>query len=156
MIRGIFIIHLLSICFAANTKVNISLTTGNRLAVIEFEGYSCIFILNPFLAEEFRKTVRNLEIFTVQDRGLTNEINIFHPRKKDYWSCWDEGCAINIGKKLKVDYIIAGNIQKSDNDNFLINGRLFSVEMETMMNEFALSSSGITDSFLLDMRKKSA
>ena len=153
MIRGIFIIHLLSICFAANTKVNISLTTGNRLAVLEFEGYSISEPLAEFLTEEFRKTVRNLEIFTVQDRGLTNEINIFHPRKKDYWSCWDEDCAINIGKKLKVDYIIAGNIQKSDNDNFLINGRLFSVEMETLMNEFALSSSGITDSLLLEMRK---
>ena len=153
MIRGIFIIHLLSICFAANTKVNISLTTGNRLAVLEFEGYSISEPLAEYLTEEFRKTVRDLEIFTVQDRGLTSEINIFYPRKKDYWSCWDEGCAINIGKKLKVDYIIAGNIQKSDNDNFLINGRLFSVEMETMMNEFALSSSSITDSLLLEMRK---
>ena len=103
MIRGIFIIHLLSICFAANTKVNISLTTGNSLAVLEFEGYSISEPLAEYLTEEFRKTVHNLEIFTVQDRGLTNEINIFHPRKKDYWSCWDEDCAINIGKKLKVE-----------------------------------------------------
>ncbi len=152
MIRGIFIIHLLSICFATDTKIDISLSTGNKLAVLKFEGYAISEPLTEYLTEEFRKTVRSLGVFIVQDRGLTNEINIFYPRKKDYWSCWTEDCAIDIGKKLSVDYIIAGNIQKTD-DEFLINGRLFSIKMETMMNQFTLNSSGITDSLLLEMKK---
>ena len=153
MIRGLFILHLLSICFATNASDDVSLTTGNKLAVLKFEGFSISEPLTEHLTEEFRKTVRRLKVFTVQDRGLTNEINIFYPREKDYWSCWSEDCAVDIGKRLKVDYIIAGNIQKSSNDEFLINGRLFSVQMETMMNEFALNSSGITDSLLLEMKK---
>ena len=153
MIRGIFIIHLVSICLATNAKKDVSLTTGNKLAVLKFEGYSISEPLTEYLTEEFRKTVRSLKIFSVQDRGLTNEINIFYPRKKDYWSCWSEECAVDIGKRLKVDYIIAGNIQKSEDNEFLINGRLFSVEMETMMNEFAMNSSSITDSLLLEMKK---
>ena len=52
-----------------------------------------------------------------------------------------------------MNYVIAGNIQKKDLNEFLISGRLFSVDMETMINEFAMNSSGITDSLLLEMKK---
>ena len=52
-----------------------------------------------------------------------------------------------------MNYVIAGNIQKKENNEFFINGRLFSVDMEMMMNEFAMNSSGITDSLLLEMKK---
>ena len=44
-------------------------------------------------------------------------------------------------------------IFKKDEDNFLISGRLFSVDMEMLMNEFVVNSSGITDSLLLEMKK---
>ena len=52
-----------------------------------------------------------------------------------------------------MNYVIAGNIQKKDLNEFLISGRLFSVDMETMINEFSMNSSGITDSLLLEMKK---
>ena len=61
--------------------------------------------------------------------------------------------AIDLGRRLDVNYVIAGNIQKKDKNEFSINGRLFSVDMETMVNEFAMNSSGITDSLLLEMKK---
>ena len=44
-------------------------------------------------------------------------------------------------------------IFKKEPREFQINGRLFSVDMETIINEFAMNSSGITDSLLLEMRK---
>ena len=153
VIRGIFIIHLVSFCCAANLTKDVSLATGNKLAVLKFEGYVISEPLTEHLTEEFRQTVRDLKIFVVQDRGITNEINIFYPRKKNYWACWSEDCVVDIGKRLNVDYVIAGNIQKNPDDEFLINGRLFSIGMETMLNEFALNSSGITDSLLLEMKK---
>ncbi len=153
VIRGIFIIHLVSFCLAANSAKDVSLKTGNKLAVLKFEGYAISDPLTEHLTEEFRETVRDLKIFRVQDGGITNEINIFYPRKKNYWACWSKECAVDIGKRLNVDYVIAGNIQKNEDDEFLINGRLFSVGMETMMNEFAMNSSGITDSLLLEMKK---
>ena len=62
-------------------------------------------------------------------------------------------CVIDSGQRLNVQYITAGNIQKKDNDEFLINGRLFSVNMETLVSEFAMNSSGIADSLLLEMKK---
>jgi len=135
-----------------NTKT-VSLKTGNHLAVLRFEGWAISDPLTEFLTEEFRKTIRDLKIFHVQDRGITNEINIFYPRKKDYWACWSKECAIDLGRRLDVNYVIAGNIQKKGDDEFLIKGRLFSVDMETMHNEFAMNSSGITDSLLLEMKK---
>jgi TolB-like protein len=143
----------MSFCFASETTKSVSLKTGKNLAVLRFEGWALSEPLTDYLTEEFRKTVRELKIFQVQDRGITNEVNIFKPRKKDYWSCWSEECAIDLGKRLDVNYVIAGNIQKKGDNEFLIKGRLFSVDMETMLNEFAMNSSGITDSLLLEMKK---
>ena len=153
MIRGIIILHLVSFCIAANTTKIISLKTGNKLAVLRFEGNAISDPLTEYLTEKLRESIRDLKIFSVQNRDLTNDINIFYPRSKDYWACWSEECAVDIGKQLRVNYVVAGNIQKKDDDEFLINGRLFSVDMETMMNEFAMNTTGITDSLLLEMKK---
>ncbi|MDP6168622.1 MAG: hypothetical protein QF780_01320, partial [Candidatus Marinimicrobia bacterium] len=153
VIRGIIILHLVSFCFSSETTKSVSMRTGNQLAVLRFEGWAISDPLTEFLTEELRETIRELEIFQVQDRGLTNEINIFYPRKKDYWACWSQECAIDLGKRLNVNYVIAGNIQKKEDNEFLISGRLFSVDMETMLNEFAMNSSGLTDSLLLEMKK---
>ena len=153
VIRGIFILHLVSFCFSSETTKTVSMKTGNQLAVLRFEGWSISDPLTDFLTEELRETIRELDIFQVQDKGLTNEISIFYPRTKDYWACWSLECAIDLGKRLNVNYIIAGNIQKKDQNEFLINGRLFSVDMETMLNEFSMNSSGITDSLLIEMKK---
>ena len=153
MIRGIIILHLLCFCFAAEVTSSVSLKTGKKLAVLKFEGWAISNPLSSFLTEEFRKTIRGLDIFQVQDSGITNQINIFLPRSEDYWSCWDKKCAIDLGKRLEVNYIIAGNIQQKEDKAFLISGRLFSVDMEMLMNEFVMNSSGITDSLLLEMKK---
>ena len=96
----------------SSTSLVSSLKTGNYLAVLEFEGRGISAPLTAHLTEEFRRTVRNLNIFQVQERGITNEINLFYPLKKDYWACWREECAIDIGRRLDVNYVIAGNIQK--------------------------------------------
>ena len=153
MIRGIIILHLVSFCIGANTTKIISLKTGNKLAVLRFEGNAISDPLIEHLTEELRESIRDLKIFNVQNRDITNDINIFYPRSKNYWACWSEECAVDIGKQLRVNYVVAGNIQKKDDDEFLINGRLFSVDMETMMNEFAMNTTGITDSLLLEMKK---
>ena len=153
VIRGIIILHLFCLCYCAEGKKNLSMRTGNHLAVLRFEGWSISEPLTNFLTEELRQTISELNIFQVQDSGLTHEVNIFYPRSKDYWSCWSQECAIDLGRRLNVNYVIAGNIQKKDKEEFLISGRLFSVDMETMLNEFSVNSSGITDSLLLEMIK---
>ena len=153
IIRIIIVIQFVSLCFAEETIKPVSLKTGKQLAILEFEGWAISEPLTTFLTEELRKTVRDLKIFQVQDRGITNQIQIFKPRNKDYWSCWSTECVIDLGRRLNVNYVIAGNIQKKGDDEFLIKGRLFSVDMETLLNEFSLNSSGISDSLLLEMRK---
>ena len=152
VIRGIVILHLVSFCIAANTTKNISLKTGNKLAVLRFEGSGVSDPLTEHITEELRQSIRELKTYRVQNYDVTSDVSIFYPTGKDYWVCWSEECAVAIGKQLKVNYVVAGNIQKEDGD-FIINGRLFSVDMETMVNEFAMNSSGITDSLLLEMKK---
>ena len=82
MIRGIIIAHLLSFCFAANATKRISFKTGNKLAVLTFESYGISDPITEHLTEELRQSIRVLKIFNVQDKDITNDINIFYPRKK--------------------------------------------------------------------------
>lgn len=153
VIRGIVILHLIGLCFAADSTKVVSVKTGNQLSVLRFEGRSISDPLTEFLTEEFRQTIRELDIFQVQDSGLTYEVDIFYPRNKDYWACWSKECAIDLGKRLNVNYVMAGNIQEKEKNDFLISGRLFSIDMQTMVNEFEFNSSGLTDSLLLEMKK---
>ena len=122
MILFIFILKLLTFCFAQEVTKTVSLKTGKNLAVLKFEGWGVSEPLTIFLTEEFRKTIRELDIFQVQDRGITNEVEIFSPRKKDYWACWSEECALDLGRRLNVNYIIAGNIQKKNSNKLLNQG----------------------------------
>ena len=50
---------------------------------------------------------------------------IFYPRKENYWSCWSKECAVDIGKQLNVNYVIAGNIQKKNLGNFRLMADFF-------------------------------
>ena len=87
MIRGIIIAHLVSVCISANTTKKISFETGNKLAVLRFEGDGVSDPLIEHLTEELRQSIRDLKIFNVQNQDITNDVHIFYPRSKDYWSC---------------------------------------------------------------------
>ena len=137
----------------SQTTSAVSIETGNRLAIFEFEGKGISVPLATRMTEEFRNTVRHLNIFHVQDRGLTQRINILRPESDDYWDCWNKDCAVERGKLLGVNYVIAGTIEDVDENQYLIKGRLYSVDLESLMNDFSLNSTGITDSLLLGMKK---
>ena len=139
----------------------VSVQTGKKLAVFEFEGKDISAPLITKMTEEFRNTVRDLRIFEVQDRSLTQRVNILLPETTDYWNCWDIDCALERGRLLDVNYVIAGTIQEfedfdSSSDakiSYLIQGRLYSIDMETLTSNFSISSTGITDSLLIGMKK---
>ena len=153
LIRGIIFSQILVVLLATETTVLPSMKTDNQLAVLKFEGWGVSEPITRHMTEEFRNTMRRLKIFQVQDRGITEQMDILYPKSKDYWSCWSEECALELGRLLKVNYVIAGNIQNKNDEEYMINARLFSVDMETMANEFALNSRAINDSLLLEMKK---
>ncbi len=76
MIRGIIIVHLVSFCIAANTTKKISFKTGNKLAVLRFEGSDISDPLIEHLTEELRQSIRDLKIFNVQNRDITDDVHI--------------------------------------------------------------------------------
>lgn len=139
--------------FASDFTQQIEIRTGKDLAVLEFEGKGLSQPLTRYLTQEFRQVVKSLDIYVVQDSGITNQLDIFQPQQEAYWSCWELNCVIQRGQKLNVNWIIAGNIEKVDEDEFQINGRLYSIDMESMENEFSLRSSGLSDSLLMDMKR---
>ena len=135
------------------TPATVSIKTGTNLAIFEFEGKGISLPLAARMTEEFRNTIRRLNIFEVQDRSLTRRINILRPESDDYWDCWNKDCAVERGKLLGVNYVIAGTIEDTDENQYMIRGRLYSVDLESLMNDFSLNSTGITDSLLLGMKK---
>ena len=136
-----------------SSSENVSIKTGTSLAIFEFEARGISIPLAKRMTEQFRNTVRKLDMFEVQDRGLTQRINIFRPETNDYWDCWNKDCALERGRLLNVNYVIAGTIQDTSDNQILIKGRLYSVDLESLMSDFSLNSTGITDSLLLGMKK---
>jgi len=148
----ILFIFIGQISFPKNVNKVITFQSGNKLAVLPFEGRGISAPLTAHVTEEFRGAVRSLKIYQVQDKDMTERLEIFTPKSKTYWNCWSVGCAIDRGKKLNVNYVIAGNVEEKD-DTYLINGRLFSVDLETLVNDFSLSSFNDADSLLLELKK---
>ncbi|MBT3590385.1 MAG: hypothetical protein HOK52_11395 [Candidatus Marinimicrobia bacterium] len=140
------------ISFLSGTNRVITLQSGNKLAVLPFEGRGISAPLTAHVTEEFRKAVRSLNIYQVQDKDITERLEIFTPKSKTYWNCWSVGCAIDRGRQLNANYVIAGNVEEK-NDTYLINGRLFSIDLETLVNDFSLSSFNDADSLLLELKK---
>lgn len=137
---------------ASETNKVITFQSGNKLAVLPFEGRGISEPLTAHVTEEFRKAVRSLKLYQVQDKDITENLEIFTPKSKTYWNCWSIGCAIDRGRQLHVNYVIVGNVEEQENTYF-INGRLFSVDLETLVNEFSLSSFSDSDSLLLELKK---
>ena len=103
MIRGIIILHLVSVCIAANTTKKISFETGNKLAVLRFEGDGVSDPLIEHLTEELRQSIRDLK-FLMFNRDITNDIHIFIQEVKIIGRA---ECAVDIGRQLRVNYVIA-------------------------------------------------
>jgi hypothetical protein len=78
VIRGIIIAYLVTFCVAQEATKNVSFKTGNDLAVLRFEGWDISDPLTEFLTKKLRETIRELNIFQVQDRGIPNEVNIYY------------------------------------------------------------------------------
>ncbi|MBL7013826.1 MAG: hypothetical protein ISR83_05370 [Candidatus Marinimicrobia bacterium] len=150
----IFLLILLLVQVGESTGITkaISYKSDNQLAVLPFEGRNISDPLTSFVTEEFRNAVRSLKIYQVQDNDITERLEIYTPKSKTYWNCWSVGCAIDRGRKLGVNYVIVGNVEEKE-DAYFINGRLFSVDLETLVNEFSLSSFSDADSLLLELKK---
>ena len=54
----------------------ISFKTSNKLAVLNFEGYAISEPIIEHLTEELRQSIRVLKIFNVQNKDITNDVNI--------------------------------------------------------------------------------
>ena len=117
-----------------SSKESVSIKTGTSLAIFEFEARGISTPIAKRMTEQFRNTVRKLNMFEVQDRGLTQRVNIFRPETNDYWDCWNKDCALERGRLLNVNYVIAGTIQDTSDNQILIKGRLYSVDLESLMS----------------------
>ena len=98
--------------------------TGNRLAVLEFGSKGISAPMKILLTEQFRETLKKLNMYDVLDQGFTDRVEIFYPGEAVYGECTTLRCIIELGKMLGVNYLVSGTINEK-NDEYFIEGRLF-------------------------------
>ena len=126
--------------------------TGNRLAVLEFQSTGISAPMKTLLTEQFRETLRKLNIYDILDEGFNDRVEIFYPGEDVYGECMSKNCIIELGKMLGVNYVVAGTIKEKDNEYF-IKGRLFSIDLEEEVKDFSLENMAEVDSVRLEMKK---
>ena len=91
-------------------------------------------------------------MYEVLDRSMTNQVEIFYPGEEIYGECKSKGCIMELGKMLKVNYVIAGSIIEKKNEYF-VKGRLFSIDMQQEVQGFSMENITAVDSIRLEMKK---
>ncbi len=126
--------------------------TGNRLAVLEFSSEGISVPIQNLLTEQFRLNIKKLKMYEVLDASMTNQVEIFYPGEEIYGECKSKGCIMELGKMLKVNYIIAGSIIEKKKEYF-VKGRLYSIDMEQEIQGFSMENITAVDSIRLEMKK---
>ena len=126
--------------------------TGNRLAILEFSSEGVSEPIRSLLTDQFRLNIKNLKMYEVLDRSMTNQVEIFYPGEEIYGECKSKGCIMELGKMLKVNYVIAGSIIEKKNEYF-VKGRLFSIDMQQEVQGFSMENITAVDSIRLEMKK---
>ena len=126
--------------------------TGNRLAVLEFGSKGISAPMKILLTEQFRETLKKLNMYEVLDKGFTDRVEIFYPGETVYGECATLRCITELGKMLGVNYLVWGTINEK-NDEYFIEGRLFSIDLEMEVKGFSLQNMAAVDSVKLEMKK---
>ena len=151
-----FIVYTLSFSFLfPQQEINwdkVTSTTGNRLAVLEFSSVGISDPIRALLTNQFRGTLKSLNIYDVIDKKLSDRVDILHPEQDLYGNCNSKQCIIDIGKMLNVNFIVTGTIIEKD-DEYFIKGQLFSIDLEDEVKDFSLDNIGVVDSVRLEMKK---
>lgn len=78
---------------------------------------------------------------------LSRNILVFYNDSTDYRSCQTLSCALDIGGKLGVDYLITGQLEKSGTEN-IMDIQVFSMDLGLLADSIHLSVSGVIDSLV--------
>ena len=131
-----------------------ALQTGNRLAVLDFSAKGISDPMRDILTEQFRQNIKKLKIYEVLDASMTNQVEIFYPGEKIYGECKSKGCILELGRLLKVNYVVAGTIIEKDKEYF-VNGKMYSIDLEQEVQGFSIENVSEIDSIRLEMKKLS-
>ena len=126
--------------------------TGNRLAVLEFASKDISAPMKTLLTEQFRETLKKLNMYEVLDQGFIDRVEIFYPGETVYGECATLRCITELGKMLGVNYLVSGTINEK-NDEYFIEGRLFSIDLEMEVKGFSLQNMAAVDSVKSEMKK---
>ena len=126
--------------------------TGNRLAVLEFSSEGLSTPMRNLITEQFRHNIRKLKMYDVLDSSMTNKVEIFYPGEKVYGECKSRGCIMELGKLLKVNYVITGTINEKKREYF-VKGKMYSIDLEQEIHGFSMENVTAVDSVRLEMKK---
>ena len=121
--------------------------TGNRLAVLEFGSKGISAPMKILLTEQFRETLKKLNMYEVLDQGFTDRVEIFYPGEAVYGECTTLRCIIELGKILGVNYLVSGTINEK-NDEYFIFSSVFLFLSLTILHAIQVPSGLFLNRFL--------
>ena len=128
--------------------------TGKRLAVLDFSSEGISLPMRDLLTEQFRQNIKKLNIYDVLDASMTNQVDIFYPGERVYGECKSKACILELGKILKVNFVVAGTIIEKEKEYF-VKGKMYSIDLEQEVQGFSIDNVSAIDSIRLEMKKLS-
>ena len=128
--------------------------TGKRLAVLDFSSEGISLPMRDLLTEQFRQNIKKLNIYEVLDASMTNQVDIFYPGERVYGECKSKACILELGKILKVNFVVAGTIIEKEKEYF-VKGKMYSIDLEQEVQGFSIDNVSAIDSIRLEMKKLS-
>lgn len=117
------------------------------MAVLDFEPRGLPPSFARSFTQKFRAAMNQPQSITVLSDQLSRNVLVFYKDSTDYRSCQTLPCALDIGGKLGVDYLVTGLLESAETENSL-NLRVFSMDLGLWVDSSQISVTGEIDSLI--------
>ena len=122
--------------------------TPVKIAVLNFEPNNFPPSFSTSLTEKFRVSLSDSSEAMVHSKKSTENFSVFYGKSEDdYQSCQSLNCALEIGNRLNVNYLISGQVTNS-NSTISLDIDVFSMELRIRIDSVHISTTGGIDSLI--------
>ncbi|MDP6789769.1 MAG: DUF5683 domain-containing protein [Candidatus Marinimicrobia bacterium] len=135
--------------FAAVMIPLLTAAPPDKIAVLDFDPHNFPPSFSKSLTEKFRQSLTDSSDAVVFSRKSTGQFSVlYQTAEEDYKSCRTLSCALEIGKKLGADYLIAGTVSNFDS-TVSLNMQVFSMDFGIRVDSIHIATAGGIDSLLI-------
>ena len=120
-----------------------------KIAVLNFEPQNFPPSFSEALTEKFRTALTDSADAVIISRKSTEKFSVLYKGSEDdYRSCQSLSCALEIGKRLDADYLIAGTVSNYDS-TVSLDMKVFSMDLGIQIDSISIAATGGIDSLIV-------